>query len=163
MPLKEFLIAKESLSSLINSLIVITTCLLVIIWSIPNTMGLRILLLSVGSIFSLIYLFRFGKDLKKAAYIYILFYIWLIVHLLFLANEASLEILSLKNVWFRSFQSSLLGLALGLIISNIGPRQSYSLVKFPFVNSSWLFILALSFFNIIYLFYVAYFFFQRKI
>jgi len=174
MPLKQFLIAKESLSSLINSLIVITACLLVIIWGIPNTMGLRILLLSVGSIFSLIYLFRFGKDLKRAAYIYILFYIWLIVHLLFLANEASLEILSLKNVWFRSFQSSLLGLALGLIISNIGPNsevishqkicpsQPYSLVKFPFDNSSWLFILALSFFNIIYLFNIAYLFFTME-
>lgn len=76
MPFKDFFITKESSSSLINSLVVITASLLVIIWSIPNTMGLRILLLSVGSIFSLIYFFRFGKDLKKLyIYIYIILYL----------------------------------------------------------------------------------------
>jgi len=91
---------------------------LIIIWPIIQTMALRNLLLSIGGILGIPYLYQnrktFFQSQASPLIFIILFFIWLGFHYFFFAQRPELELSELKGTWVRALLASILGLSIGL-------------------------------------------------
>ena len=103
-----------------RSLLVMSAAGLLAIWALPETIALRHLFLITGFISSLsIIRWNFSRLTQRPAWpawLLALFYGWLLIHLSFFSQEFSAQLVELRSVWARSLVSSLIGLALGLLL-----------------------------------------------
>lgn len=97
--------------------------LLVVIWVLPGTIGIRHYLLSIGLLSGLSYLwisrskFIFDVTCSPLILVVILF-LWAGIHYFFFSLDPALEIKELKGVWLRSFGGVVIAIALGFSIKN---------------------------------------------
>lgn len=114
--------------SLINylglSIVLLSACLLSI-WAMKHTIALRNILLSLGCLLSIIYIYQAKKiapfsiawrNLTPFLFIGSLF-IWVLVHYFLFSQDSVLQLKELKSIWFRSLEASLLGFVCGLVIA----------------------------------------------
>ena len=103
-------------------LLVISAAGLLAIWALPETIALRHLFLSTGLLSSILILrWNFSRLTQLSAWpiwVLALFYGWLLIHLAFYSQEFSAQLVELRSVWARSLISSLIGLALGLLLQS---------------------------------------------
>ena len=96
---------------------------LLFIWPLPGTIALRHVILGIGFIASLCYLHQqrlsFLERTAWPTWLFLGFYGWLIIHLVFFSNERGLQIAELSSVWMRSALATPLGLALGLMLTQV--------------------------------------------
>ncbi|BDT72241.1 hypothetical protein os4_17760 [Comamonadaceae bacterium OS-4] len=94
---------------------------LLAIWPLPNTMALRNVTLLCGGVASAMLLFKELPQLtqRRAWPVYILlgFFIWLALHLFLLAGNLEEQWREFTGEWLRTFLATLMGLALGLLLS----------------------------------------------
>ena len=102
--------------------IIIAGSILLAIWSLPGTIALRNILLSIGLLASIIYLSHNRSSLfsMRAWNIWILFafFPWVAIHLALFSTQFNLQLHELESIWVRSFAALILGFAIGLISSN---------------------------------------------
>jgi hypothetical protein len=102
-------------------IILISSSLLLAIWSLPGTIALRNILLVLGATTSLIYIYHTkSKILSYSSWplaFIVLFFVWVILHIAFLANEHNPQVAEFKGLWLRTALAVLLGLALGLLLT----------------------------------------------
>lgn len=112
-----------------GSVLVFAAAVLLAIWPLPNTMGLRNLTLLMGSVASLFILGKHFQQLKtlQAWPVYLLFsfFLWLTFHMLFLAGNYEEQWRELTGDWLRNSLAACMGLALGVLVRN--PAQHLSL------------------------------------
>jgi hypothetical protein len=118
---------KNRQSLLINYLgpsIVLLCAGLLSIWAMQHTIALRNILLSLGSLLSIIYLYQCKRvapfsmnwrNLMPLAFIGCLF-VWVLIHYFLFSQNEVVQLKELKSIWFRSFEASLLGWVCGLAI-----------------------------------------------
>lgn len=108
------------------ALITISTVLLGI-WAVKNTIALRNVLLGLGFVLSLIYVYRnykrgLLKDVDFKSYIPILFiffmFAWVLIHFLFLSQYPDIQFQELKSTWLRALMATCLGVATGIALRN---------------------------------------------
>lgn len=101
-------------------LLIMSAAGLLAIWALPETIALRHLFLLTGLVSgALILKHNFLKLRHKSSWpvwLLGLFYGWLLVHLAFFSQEFSIQFVELRSVWARSLVSSLIGLAVGLLL-----------------------------------------------
>jgi hypothetical protein len=99
------------------------------IWILPETILIRNLCLVLGSLIGIyqIYLYRACLTDKKAIPTYLLFglFIWATIHLIFLSNDFSLQLIEYQSIWKRSLMGAIfaLGFGLGLVNASSKSRQ----------------------------------------
>lgn len=95
---------------------------LLAIWPLPNTMALRNWMLLSGSIASGFILFKNAPRLARLdawpVFVLFSFFIWLVFHLLVLSGNYEEQWRELTGDWLRTFLSAIMGLALGLLLSD---------------------------------------------
>ena len=95
--------------------------LLLAIWIVPHTLALRNFLLAVGFILSLKVIYQNKTLLLRShawpVWLLFLFFPWLLIHAGFFSTETQLEISNIFGPWVRVIFASIIGLALGLLIS----------------------------------------------
>lgn len=105
-----------------GAVLVLAASVLLAIWPLPNTMGLRHLMLLMGSIASLYIMSKHLQQLTKlqAWPIYVLFsfFLWLVFHMLFLTGNHEEQWRELTGDWLRNGLAACMGLALGILLRN---------------------------------------------
>jgi hypothetical protein len=115
------------------------TCLILLIWCIPNTIALRNGLLLLGAVNASYLIFscrhQFGSLSKKYLPLVLLgcLYLWAAIHYVFFSHNPSLELKELQSIWSRAFAGSLIAIALPLCL--IG-NQRRSKIFFIFLFST---------------------------
>jgi hypothetical protein len=93
---------------------------LLAIWSLPDTIALRNILLVLGFFASLVYLKAFSSLIfsRNAWNLWLLtaFFAWLLVHLVFFSHEFETQLDELQSPWLRCLLAIPVGFALGLIL-----------------------------------------------
>ena len=101
--------------------LVISSAILMAIWPLPGTIALRHALLILGTVCSLVYLApRKTLLLDRSSWplwSILSFYLWLLFHLLFFTQEFDLQLKEFFSLWVRSFFGALIGLGLGLFLT----------------------------------------------
>lgn len=106
--------------------IVLLCAALLAIWAMQHTIALRNILLSVGCLFSVIYVYQRKKsaplstawrNLIPLFFIGLLF-AWVLIHYFFFSQDEVLQLKELRSIWFRSLEAVILGGACGLAIYN---------------------------------------------
>lgn len=105
------------------SIVVLCACLLAI-WAMKHTIALRNILLSLGCLLSLIYIYQANrvKLFSISWYNVIPFifigslFIWVLAHYFLFSQDQVLQFKELKSIWFRSLEASVLGCVCGLAI-----------------------------------------------
>ena len=104
------------------AVLLFVAAVLLAIWPLPRTIGIRHFLLIIGSIASLVILTKNTWRLKhlKAWPVYLLFsfFAWLVFHLIFLSGSYEEQWHELTGDWIRSFLATCMGLALGIVLSD---------------------------------------------
>ena len=136
--------------------------MLIIIWTLPNTIFLRNLILGIASILALVIFFKKIIDhyfYKKIPFVLIgLFIIWTLLHYIFFSIDPQLQLKEIKGLLLRSVMAILIASALvlylkkepqaislvGLCVAstvfiNIGVYFFYSYEKGVFINFGRLF------------------------
>jgi hypothetical protein len=114
--------------------IVVLSSGLLAIWAMQNTIAGRNILLWLGCLLSITYLyFRSTLSIGKITIINFLplmwiglFFCWLLFHYFFLSQDKGVQLNELDSIWLRSFLAVLLGWSTGLAISD-NPRRLYLL------------------------------------
>ena len=105
--------------------IVILCAVLLAIWAMQHTIALRNILLSLGCLLSIAYIYlRYRiapfsiewSNLTPLLFIGCLF-AWVLMHYFLFSQDQELQLKELKSVWFRGLGASLLGWACGLVIT----------------------------------------------
>lgn len=116
---------KENIST---TVLLFTAAILLAIWPLPDTMAIRNLMLLCGGVAAVSFLHRNASKLKQnnawSVYLMFCFFIWLILHLTLLAGNFEEQWRELTGDWLRSFLASIVGLALGLVLSD--PKRHLS-------------------------------------
>ena len=102
---------------------------LLAIWSVPETIAFRHVFLIGGFIASLALLRSYRQALFNRAawpfWVFLGFYLWLLVHLFFLANNYADQFDELRSLWMRCLLATPLGLALGLMLTARGTLDTH--------------------------------------
>lgn len=115
----------KSRQSWFESALILLSSTLLGIWAIKDTIALRNILLVVGVIFSLIYLWRlYQRGLLDNIRLYnwlpfllmALLFIWVIAHYFILSRYPEVQLQELKSTWFRAFLAMVLGMATGFAL-----------------------------------------------
>lgn len=105
-----------------GTVLLFAAAVLLAIWPLPRTIGIRHFLLLIGFIASLVILTKNTWRLKhvEAWPVYLLFFFfpWLVFHLIFLSGSYEEQWHELTGDWLRSFLAASLGLALGIVLSD---------------------------------------------
>lgn len=105
--------------------IVILCAVLLAIWAMQHTIALRNILLSLGCLLSIAYIYLRHRiapfsiewpNLTPLLFIGCLF-AWVLMHYFLFSQDQELQLKELKSVWFRGLEASLLGWACGLVIA----------------------------------------------
>ncbi|MBU3616728.1 O-antigen ligase family protein [Polynucleobacter sp. JS-Polo-80-F4] len=114
--------------ALINCLglsIAILCAVLLAIWAMQHTIALRNILLSLGCLLSIAYIYLTHRiaplsiewrNITPLFFIGCLF-IWVLIHYFLFSQDEQLQLKELKSIWFRGLEASLLGWACGLVIA----------------------------------------------
>lgn len=122
-PLKD----KHSKNYFLEYALIIVSGVLLGIWAVKNTIALRNVLLGIGFIFSLIYMYRKYKqgllkniDFKSyfPALCIFLMFAWVLMHLFFLSQYPDIQLQELKSTWLRALMATFLGVATGIALRN---------------------------------------------
>lgn len=101
---------------------------LLAIWTLPGTIALRHIFLGLGFISSLFVIREHFSCLKQKTawplWMLLSLYLWLLIHLAFFSHEFTAQLAELRSVWARCLLSSVLGLALGLLLSSSKSNSS---------------------------------------
>jgi uncharacterized protein with PQ loop repeat len=101
--------------------LVLSAATLLAIWPLPNTMGARHLMLLTGFIAAAFILLPnrhvFNSRQAWPIYFFFSFFIWLLFHLLIPSNHLAEQWKELTGDWLRNFLASIIGLALGIVLS----------------------------------------------
>lgn len=99
----------------------ILSLLLLSIWPIPHTIGMRNILLGLGFLVALFVLWDKRNQLtwKKSlpTVIILIFFLWLIFHYFFLSMDPSAQIKELQSTWLRSFLAGFIAFSLAMLLS----------------------------------------------
>lgn len=116
----------------------IATCAssLLFIWTIPETIALRHILLTIGFVLSVYFLISnqsyFLKRTSWPTWTLVGFYVWLLLHLFLFSSDFSRQIYELKHVWMRCLLATPLGFALGIILIGQKPIHTPGLAQFQY-------------------------------
>lgn len=103
------------------SCLAIISLLLLSVWPIPHTIGIRNILLGLGFLISLFVLWdkRHLLTWKKSlpTVIILIFFLWLIFHYFFLSMDPSAQIKELQSTWLRSFLAGFIAFSLAMLLS----------------------------------------------
>ncbi|MCF8196406.1 MAG: hypothetical protein K9J38_10450 [Polynucleobacter sp.] len=113
--------------SSLDSFLILVNALLISIWVLRETIALRNILLVLGAIVSLVYLYKIGiarfKEmigLNKISSLPLLFifclFLWTITHFLFFSLNPELQFKELRSTWLRSFLAWIMGIVCALVI-----------------------------------------------
>jgi hypothetical protein len=113
-----------------GAVLVFATTMLLAIWPLPDTMGLRHLMLLMGSTAALVIVSKHLQQFKtrEAWHVYVLFsfFLWLAFHLVFLAGNNEEQWRELTGDWLRNGLAACMGLALGIVLcdttQHLSPR-----------------------------------------
>jgi hypothetical protein len=101
--------------------LVLSAAILLAIWPLPNTMGFRHLMLLTGFAAAVYILAQDFQPLKRwrawPAFLLFSFFAWLFFHLLIASNHLHEQWRELTGDWLRTFLASVIGLALGMVLS----------------------------------------------
>ena len=113
--------------SSIELFLILVNAMLIGIWVLRETIALRNILLVLGAIVSLYYLYKIGipqlKEiirLKKISSLPLLFifclFFWAITHYLFFSSDPEIQLKELRSTWLRSFLAWIMGIVCALVI-----------------------------------------------
>lgn len=127
-------------NSLLTLLIGVCALGLLCVWALPETIGLRHVLLGLGFLSSLILLKNNLGSLVVARawpfWLLLCLYLWLILHLWLFSEQPSIQFHELRSIWLRSLLTLPLGIALGIYLSKpdgqweISPTRRQTLISF---------------------------------
>lgn len=95
------------------------------IWAVKDTIALRNILLGLGVILSLVYLFcackqEFFKGIRFKNWLPVcllfLMLLWVVVHYFLFSRYPEVQLQELKSTWLRAFLGAIIGLATGLAV-----------------------------------------------
>jgi hypothetical protein len=105
-----------------GTILVFSAAVLLAIWPLPNSIGLRHVMLLGGATASLFIVREHFQRLKTLGawpiYVLFSFFLWLAFHVLFLAGDRVEEWHELTGDWLRNCLAACIGLALGIVLSN---------------------------------------------
>lgn len=105
----------------VKYIILICSIALLGIWSLPETIALRNILLAVGALTSVFFLYQnraeFFTYRAWAIYVFLIFFPWLVIHLLVLSSKFNQQLSELGSLWLRCSLACPIGLAAGFILS----------------------------------------------
>lgn len=105
--------------------IVILCAALLSIWAMQHTIALRNILLSLGCLLSIFYVYQRQRsapisiewrNLTPLLFVGCLF-AWVLIHYFLFSQDEELQLKELKSIWLRGLQASLLGWVCGLVIT----------------------------------------------
>lgn len=106
---------------LLLACLAIISLLLLSVWPIPHTIGIRNILLGLGFLVALFVLWdkRHQLTWKKSlpTIIILIFFLWLIFHYFFLSMDPSAQIKELQSTWLRSFLAGFIAFSLAILLS----------------------------------------------
>lgn len=110
------------------AVLLFSAAILLAIWPLPDTMALRNLMLLCGSMASVVLLrgniSQFTQGKSWPIYVLLSFFAWLLLHLTLLAGNVDEQWHEFTGEWLRSFLATVIGLALGLLLSQHDPHPS---------------------------------------
>jgi hypothetical protein len=118
--------------------------MLEVVWVLPHTIAARNIILAIGLISSVIYLWSDRKNIFinstifPLAFLFSLF-IWVVVHCLFFSLDFVGELKEIKSLWVRSFAGIIFAIALGVIVKKSFPSWIiflFALTIVPVINIS---------------------------
>ena len=102
-------------------LILLCSAGLLTIWSLPETIALRQVLLAVGCIAGLFFLRAYAAVIFSRTawplWVFLGFYLWLLLHLIFFSTSYDEQLYELQHVWMRCLFTTPLGLSLGMLLN----------------------------------------------
>lgn len=117
---------KQSKNYFLEYVLIGISTVLLGIWAVKNTIALRNGLLIMGSILSMIFIYRENKDshlIKNISFkdlfpllLLAFFILWVIGHFLFLSRYPDIQYKELTSTWLRSLLSAILGIGVGLVV-----------------------------------------------
>lgn len=124
--LKNILDRKYSLLNWIEFSLIILSSILLGIWAAANTIALRNILLVLGALLSITYLYRlhrqgqlkqyFGVSNSIPLYCIIGLFLWVLAHCFLFPTDYPAQINELKSTWLRSALAGVVGVATGIAI-----------------------------------------------
>jgi hypothetical protein len=106
---------------LLLACVAIISLLLLSIWPIPHTIGIRNILLGLGFLVALFVLWdkRHQLTWKKSlsTVIILIFFLWLIFHYFFLSMDPSAQIKELQSTWLRALLAGFIAFSLAMLLS----------------------------------------------
>jgi O-Antigen ligase len=103
------------------SCLAIISLLLLSVWPIPHTIGIRNILLGLGFFVALFVLWdkRCQLTWKKSlsTVIILIFFLWLIFHYFFFSIDPSAQVKELQSTWLRSFLAGFIAFSLAILLS----------------------------------------------
>jgi hypothetical protein len=131
-----------------NFLMVFIGALLLSVWALVNTIALRNVLLILGAILSLIYLYKLFKEGENSVYIGSrekllysligLIFFWVFLHYFFFGEYKDIQLHELRSTWLRSFLAVLLGGVVGISVLRV-PNSIY--VIWSAISCSFIFLI----------------------
>lgn len=124
--------------TILSALIIVISSVLLAVWSLTNTIGLRNALLALGSVIALLLLRLHSKQYSAAKahpssspfllrYLPIILSLgmlaWVITHYLLFTHEPGQQWKDLTSTWLRVFEALLIGTATGIALQN-HPRRA---------------------------------------
>jgi hypothetical protein len=129
-----FPISNRSLIKWLEWSIVFISSVLLTIWAMQHTVALRNILLSLGCLISLIYIFTNKEiEIRKIPiqnlipfFLIGALFVWVLTHYFFFSQDEVVQFKELRSIWLRSFLGVILGCTTGLIIAR-HPKRIYLL------------------------------------
>jgi hypothetical protein len=122
---------------------VATTCALLWIWVLPNTIALRHALLAVGCISGIFLISNYWHELSSSKIILmplcllVLLFIWVGIHYSFFSLNPELELSEIKGLWIRSIAGCIMAVGFGISLCQHKELRKYfyiSIFAVPLIN-----------------------------
>jgi hypothetical protein len=117
-----------------GTVLIFTASILLAIWPLPNTMGLRHVMLLTGSIASLFIVSKHLNEFRRLqawpVYLLFSFFLWLVFHILVLGGNHEEQWRELTGDWLRNSLAACIGLALGIVLCNTDKYLSPRIQRF---------------------------------
>lgn len=130
-----FRFQKESSQNyLFEYALIAISSLLLGIWAVKNTIALRNILLGLGFVFSISYMYSLykqgllrGVQLKNYLPIILLslMFLWVLAHFIFFSRFPVDQLQELKSTWLRAFVAMIIGLSAGLALGRNAKLMNY--------------------------------------
>ena len=124
---------------------VVSVCVLLFIWVLPDTIALRNILLGLGAIAGLGLICRHWKCFNyfgiRTLPLYLLMglFVWVLVHYAFFSLNPELELSEIKSLWLRAFAGFLMAVGVACALNwntNLRKYFFFSLFFVPIINLS---------------------------